>query len=124
MLRRLKARLGTPDNHLCAVGTSATLGGDGSGKVLQDYAKTLFSEEFDEQSVITEDVLSPAQFLKGSTLKFGKIPSANEVGSVDPRSHETAESFLNAAHQLWFDDRWKIGARMNFPAGERLRRLV
>ena len=58
LLRRLKARLGTPDNHLCAVGTSATLGGDGSGKVLQDYATTLFGEEFDEHSVITEDVLS------------------------------------------------------------------
>ena len=35
--------------------------GDGSGKVLQDYATTLFGEEFDEHSVITEDVLSPAR---------------------------------------------------------------
>ena len=29
---------------------------------------------------------------------------------MDPWSHETAESFLNAAHQLWFDDpveEWK-----------------
>ena len=65
------------------MGTSATLGGDGSGKVL-DYATTLFGEEFGEHSVITEDVLSPAQFLKGSTLKFGKIPSANEVGRWIP----------------------------------------
>lgn len=122
LLRRLKARLGTPDNHLCAVGTSATLGGDGSGKVLQDYATTLFGEEFDENSVITEDVLSPAQFLKGSTLKFGKIPSANEVGSVDPRSHETAESFLNAAHQLWFDNPVEEWNEDEFSSlGERLR---
>ena len=41
---------------------------------------------------------------------------------MDPRSHETAESFLNAAHQLWFDDPVEIWSEDEFSSlGERLR---
>ena len=37
-MRRLKARLNTPRNFLCCIGTSATLGGDAAQATLRQYA--------------------------------------------------------------------------------------
>ena len=54
LIRRVKARLKTPQNHLCAVGTSATLGGEGSADSMIEFAKLIFGEDFNGAAVIQE----------------------------------------------------------------------
>ena len=55
LLRRLKYRLKTPQDHLICVGSSATLGaGEEAKSDLRRYAETIFGETFDEGSVVTE----------------------------------------------------------------------
>lgn len=55
LIRRLKSRLRTPENHLICVGSSATLGiGDEAVADLRTYAETIFGEQFDAGSVVQE----------------------------------------------------------------------
>src|SRR5206468_3003769 len=74
LIRRLKMRLRTPEKHLCCVGTSATLGSPGSIKPLVDYAVTVFSEPFDEGSVIGEDLLTLADVVDGFFIRYHGVP--------------------------------------------------
>ena len=59
LLRRLKERLRMPDEKLCCIGTSATLGtsADASERI-REYAEKVFSSGFPLESLITEDRLS------------------------------------------------------------------
>lgn len=55
LIRRLKARLQTPDEHLVCVGSSATLGtGQKAEQELRNYAEIIFGEEFDDNAVVRE----------------------------------------------------------------------
>jgi len=51
LLRRLRARLQTPEGHLICAGTSATLG-DGDTLPLREYARQIFASEFPAESVV------------------------------------------------------------------------
>ena len=64
LLRRLKHRLKTPENHLVCVGTSATLGSEETRKEMVHYAQDIFQEIFDPESLITESRLAVKEFLK------------------------------------------------------------
>lgn len=59
LLRRLKERLRMPDESLCCIGTSATLGtsADASARI-RSYARKVFSSDFPTESLITEDRLT------------------------------------------------------------------
>ena len=58
LIRRLKSRLNIPEGDLCCVGTSATMGGEGSAQALLDYAQNIFGEVFDKDAIVTEDRLT------------------------------------------------------------------
>lgn len=59
LLRRLKERLSIPDEDLCCIGTSATLGsGADSKRSVCRYATDVFGVKFEEDSLITEDRIS------------------------------------------------------------------
>lgn len=59
LLRRLKERLRMPDENLCSIGTSATLGSDEKSlELIRDYAKKIFSVPFKPSSLIMEDRLT------------------------------------------------------------------
>ena len=56
LIRRLKSRLSTPENHLVCVGSSATLGiNEKSSGLLTSYAEKIFGEPFETTSVIQEN---------------------------------------------------------------------
>ncbi|MCB2205022.1 DEAD/DEAH box helicase [bacterium] len=74
LLRRMKSRLGTPERHLCCVGTSATLGSEQNSDALRDYAARVFGEEFDTDAVITESTVPALDF-----LGLKQLPSAPEL---------------------------------------------
>lgn len=68
LLRRLKSRLKTPEQHLICVGTSATLGNNKNTQALREYARQIFSTAFEENSVITENRLLFSEFLEDATV--------------------------------------------------------
>lgn len=62
LLRRLKCRLHTPEEHLICVGSSATLGsGEEAATDLRRYAETIFGEPFDEDAVVRETRKTPSE---------------------------------------------------------------
>lgn len=63
LLRRLKSRLHVQRGDLCCIGTSATMGDASSTAGMRKYASDIFGEDFDEDSVITEDRLAVDEFL-------------------------------------------------------------
>ena len=63
LIRRLKLKLEIPKNHLCPIGTSATIGkGDESVQLLTKYASDVFGETFPADAVIVEHRLSSDEF--------------------------------------------------------------
>lgn len=81
LLRRLKYRLGTPENHLVCVGSSATLGsGDGAAAELRRYTETIFGEPFDEWAVIRETRKTPGEVFREPEY-FDRI-EPKDVGSA------------------------------------------
>src|SRR5579863_1419065 len=103
LTRRIKERVKTPPEHLCCVGTSATLG-EGSQTDLAAYARQLFGEPFDEESVIGESLQTPDEFLKGCLVTRFQTPGTGDLGTMDPLVYESAEDYLKAQVRLWMGE--------------------
>jgi DEAD/DEAH box helicase domain-containing protein len=74
LIRRLKLKLEIPKNHLCPIGTSATIGkGEDSVKLLTQYASDVFGETFLPESVIIEHRLSSDEFFTITEDKLDKF---------------------------------------------------
>ena len=70
LLRRLRARLKTPEGHLICTGTSATLGGNSDTVPLREYARQIFGVVFPPESVVTENRLNEAEFIGDSAIEY------------------------------------------------------
>ena len=83
LIRRVKARLKTPKDYLCAVGTSATLGGEESGASMLEFADLIFGEGFKQESIIQEAARKLENISRTvTTLRFA-------VSSLQARSSTT-----------------------------------
>ncbi|HDZ24841.1 MAG TPA: DEAD/DEAH box helicase, partial [Desulfobacteraceae bacterium] len=105
LVRRLKARLGTPKRFLCCVGTSATLGSKEEQEDLLKYASLLFGEPFDEDAVITESQLTAGEFLEKSLISRVEIVPPERAGLLDPEYYDDYQSYIRSQHELWFGQR-------------------
>lgn len=104
LIRRLKARLQTPANHLACVGTSATLGEKkDTGNELLSYAGKIFNETFDLNAVVTEDRLSAAEFLADAFIDPQPVPSPDLLDSLLPQNYDSVEKYIRAQYQVWFN---------------------
>jgi DEAD/DEAH box helicase domain-containing protein len=103
LIRRLKTRLRTPREHLCCVGTSATLGSPGSAAPLVDYARTVFAESFDPDSVIGEDLLSLGDVVNGYFIRYHGVPDAESLALLPSDKSRNPETYLATQYRLWFD---------------------
>lgn len=123
LIRRLKARLSCPAEYLCGVGTSATLGGDEGHTELLEYASSVFGEEFQHDSIISESRLSAGEFLGESLISHVDIVPLTKNELLDPSAYSHYEEYVKAQYKLWFDDlsfeelndsEWRInlGARL------------
>lgn len=101
LIRRLKARLKTPPNTLTCVGTSATLGTDGSEQLL-GFARDVFAEAFDQQAVIAEDRKTVAEYLQDSAVEYVLMPGQSEYDALSPLAYAGATEYLAAQYALWF----------------------
>ena len=98
LLRRLRARLKIPADHLICAGTSATLGNASDTAPLRDYAKQVFGATFDADAVITEARLSVAEFLDAATVDYMFLLQPGVLETLQPEKYDTAE----AAVREWF----------------------
>lgn len=101
LLRRLKSRLKTPEDCLCPVGTSATLGGDQTQKQLLSYAQKIFGQSFDADAVITESRQSADDFLRGALISMVDIPGVDQKKALSQEEYANPLDFLQAQIQLW-----------------------
>lgn len=101
LIRRLKARLRTPPGALACVGTSATLGTEGHDMLLR-YAKDIFGEPFDSDSVIGEDRVSVAEYLGESSIEFVGRPTAEDYEHLSTIRYVNTEEYIAAQYALWF----------------------
>ena len=101
LIRRLKARLDTPDGGLCCVGTSATIGeGDESGKErLVEFAREIFDEGILSDSVITEDRLGIEEAL-GTDRDLDLHPGLGEIQDLEPKDRKP-EPWLVRQKEIW-----------------------
>lgn len=104
LLRRLRARLQTPDGHLVCVGTSATLGGSTDTKPLRDYAEQVFGSEFPADSVVTENRKSVAEFLGDATIEHVLQWQAGTESVLDPATFNTQQAAVRAWFEVFFPD--------------------
>ena len=104
LIRRLKARLETPDGGLCCVGTSATIGEeDEDGKQqLTKFAEEIFEERFYSDSVITEDRKRVEEAL-GTKRDLKRHPGPSDRGALETAGRD-GEEWIEAQRALWFDD--------------------
>lgn len=104
LIRRLKARLSTPENHLACVGSSATLGsGEDAAERLVTYAEDLFGETFDTGSVIREDRLKTHEYLE--SIDFADLPNPSAITQAVHDGIEQGQA--EVAHtlaKLFFED--------------------
>jgi DEAD/DEAH box helicase domain-containing protein len=113
LIRRLKARLGTPKDYLCCVGTSATLGtGDDVGGRLVDYAAEVFGEPFGKDSIVTEHLLQPHEFFGSSLINMGYgVPGLESAHALAPDDYDSQKEYVAAQARLWFNGEVDIEER-------------
>lgn len=105
LIRRLKSRLNIPEGDLCCVGTSATMGGEGSAQALLDYAQNIFGEVFDKDAIVTEDRLTGHEFLDSAEVNLYKMPTGEEAVELGLLAQEEdAEGYLTHAINAWFEE--------------------
>lgn len=103
LIRRLKLKLNIPKNHLCPVGTSATIGkGEDSVSLLTKYASDVFGEIFPPESVIIEHRLSSEAFF---TIPDDKLDNflPRLVGIQQSRLgiNEEYHDYIKRQKKLW-----------------------
>lgn len=104
LLRRLKSRLYTPRGYLCCVGTSATMGSKNSTENIRQYAKEVFDETFENDSVITEDRLTANEFFDESEITEFKMPTENQLEELEILvESENEYKYLEKSVECWFD---------------------
>ena len=104
LLRRLRARLKTPDGHLVCAGTSATLGGSSDTTALRDYARQIFGVPFVPESVITESRQSVGVFLEDATVDFMFQHRPDLAQALDPAQFRTPALAVAAWFAVFFPD--------------------
>jgi DEAD/DEAH box helicase domain-containing protein len=102
LIRRLKDRVECPNDHLCCIGTSATLGQDGTSQIIS-YASQVFGEPFDEEAIITEDRISIAEYLLDKDVSDVRIPEIDEIEKLLVETDGlTPENLVTQTYRAWF----------------------
>ena len=90
--------------QLVCVGTSATLGDQSDTTPLREYARQVFSNEFPEESVITEKRVSVSEFLQDMPVEHVFEHDENLEKLLDPLNYADPESALVSWYRLLFPD--------------------
>ena len=102
LLRRLRARLKSPEGHLIYAGTSATLGGNANTEPLREYARQIFSVDFPPEAVITEDRWNETEFLGDSTIEHVLYPGSAFETALNADQYTSPQAAVSAWFELFF----------------------
>lgn len=124
LIRRVRAKLGVQKGTLACIGTSATLGGDGTADI-RAFASDIFAEEFNEDSVIEEYRIDADEFFVDASDDILFFPQPSSLGELDFRAYESIESYITAQYLLWFNEEVEdVGdAEFRVKLGEKLKSL-
>jgi DEAD/DEAH box helicase domain-containing protein len=117
LLRRLKARLGTPKGGLCCVGTSATLGGGEAKKDLLTYARRVFGEPFEPDAIVGETRQDPDEFLRNHPATNDQLPDPEALRALLSDPSLPRDAMARELARLFFPDRdwsgetWQLDLR-------------
>lgn len=106
LIRRLRERLGTPPEHLCCVGTSATIGGGGDEprRLLLRFASDVFGASFGDDAIVGEDRKSLDEALPPDANR-DEFPdlALDEHGRdpLDPGLYRDQQAYVDAQAQIW-----------------------
>jgi DEAD/DEAH box helicase domain-containing protein len=103
LIRRLQARLDTPEGYLCPVGTSATVASQQLDTLLEltRFAGEIFSMPFEVDAVITEERVSLAEFSPEQPTSFD-LPEEESDLSENPG--EPYQTYINRIASAWFGE--------------------
>jgi DEAD/DEAH box helicase domain-containing protein len=102
LLRRLKSRLWTPNDFICCVGTSATMGSKKNSVNIMTYASEIFGEPFENDALITEDRLTPEEFFDGKDITDFTMPTSDQVEELNKLIDQDNEiAYLKLAAKAW-----------------------
>lgn len=101
LIRRLKKRLNVAENHLCCVGTSATLGSENNEELIQ-YPNQIFGENFSKDSIITESRIHPYEFFYGTFIEPEATFKEEDISKLLPNDYTDTTEYLHAQMNLWF----------------------
>lgn len=104
LLRRLRARLKAPADHLICAGTSATLGSASDTSPLREYARQVFGVPFAPDSVVTERRLSVDAFLGDATVDYMFIWRPEMDAVLVPSLYPSPASAVRSWFELFFPD--------------------
>jgi DEAD/DEAH box helicase domain-containing protein len=102
LLRRLRARLGTPVQGLICAGTSATLGGNADTAPLREYARQVFGFDFPADAVVTENRLTESEFLGSSPIEHLLQPRPDFAEVLAQGQYRSQEEAVAAWFQVFF----------------------
>lgn len=104
LIRRLRARLKIPKQHLICVGTSATLGGSDGLAPLCNYASQVFCDEFLVDSVIIENRKSVAEFLADAPIEYFINWHEDLVNKLDYSKYFSEQEAVKAWFEIFFPE--------------------
>jgi DEAD/DEAH box helicase domain-containing protein len=102
LLRRLRARLQSPEGHLIFAGTSATLGNTADTEPLREYARQVFSIPFPTEAVITEDRWSAAEFLGDGRTEYVLYPGSDFARVLETEQYRSQQEAVAVWFELFF----------------------
>lgn len=106
LIRRLKARLRIPLGALCAVGTSATIGGEQSATssdALVEFARKVFAEpNFSDSSIIPESRQRLEDVLDADVSSMPDL-SPEDIDAGRPENYSDVDEYLAAQSRFWLE---------------------
>lgn len=111
LISRVKKRLHTPANHLCCIGTSASLGGDDSINSIIDFASLIFAETFTDHAVIRESRKKFQQHIDPNEtleVQYVSLPNPEDAEKLCPSGYKSIKEYISAQIPLWFGESTNI----------------
>ena len=103
LLRRLYAKLEVKKGDIACIGTSATLGSEGTSDI-RAFASDVFDASFDEDSVIEEYRVSPDEFFEGHDDEILFFPQPSQLKELDYTNYKTVDDYIRTQYSLWFNE--------------------
>lgn len=105
LIRRIKDRLKTEEKYLTCIGTSATMGSEKNKEKMLEFASNVFGEEFDEDSIVTEERDSPEEFLDEAEIITEWLPRKKDLLRLkDSVERDDYREFIATAYNVFFDE--------------------